>query len=69
MVDLKKIAELYNLPIEEFIIDEEGNACWVCKHNVNHIVKYPRGGTGVHECDGCCFKLKKKSVKRKIKCN
>ena len=59
-MDIEKIAKQYGKPVSEFRVRLNGKIEWVCEHGIGHTVWYPKGSDGVHACDGCCHKLKKK---------
>ena len=58
MSTIQKMAEKFNKSEEEFVRRLDGRIEWVCLHGVGHTVWFPKGGDGVHGCDGCCRRLK-----------
>jgi len=55
----KKLANDFDVKIEELNVRADGRIEWVCEHSVGHTIWFPKGSDSVHGCDGCCQNLKK----------
>ena len=54
------LAKKYDVKESELLKRIDGRIEWICEHGVGHTIWFPEGSDGVHGCDGCCHKMKRR---------